>query len=131
MEGAEAHLSLLAHRVGAPAYFWAEAAGAALSLGCGLRVARDGEQPRRLGGEHQVALDLEPARHEQLGAVRVAGYELEELNATDREGDPGALARLVGDLAGSVLDDGLVFVDRALGPACDLPVHHRVDPLGL
>ena len=55
-----------------------------LELGLGLRLLEDGVE---LGGLHDVALDLELARHEEALGVGLAGDEVAEVGVREGEGD--------------------------------------------
>lgn len=68
-----------------------------LSLGLGLL-----EDRLELGGLHDVTLDLEFARHEELLGVGLALGEVGEVIVGEDEGDGGLLAEALGDLAGAL-----------------------------
>src|SRR6185503_21293796 len=50
--------------------------------------AGDREHRLDLGGEHQIALDLELAAHEQHRAGGVAGHQAHEVDPVQGQGDP-------------------------------------------
>lgn len=55
-----------------------------LELGLGLGLLEDGVE---LGGLHDVALDLELARHEEALGVGLAGDEVAKVGLREGEGD--------------------------------------------
>lgn len=57
-----------------------------LQLGLALGLLEDG---LHLGGLHDIALDLELARHEEALSVGLAGDEAGEVGVGQREGDCG------------------------------------------
>lgn len=68
-----------------------------LELGLGLGLLEDRLE---LGGLHDVTLDLELARHEELLGVGLALGEVGEVIVGEDEGDGGLVAEALGDLTG-------------------------------
>lgn len=68
-----------------------------LQLSLGLSLLED---RLHLGGLHDVALDLELARHEEALGVGLAGAQVGKVLVGQDESDVGLVAEALGDLAG-------------------------------
>ncbi len=93
-------------------------------------AARELEQLRELGRDHDVPGQLDPALEVRLHRVEIAAGELQELDRVHRHGQLRLAALTLDGLDLALVDLQLVDVDAVVGTAGDAPPDRRRHVLG-